>query len=315
MDSSFALFKLLSQGFNVVAVYMDIGLGYESLDRAKFAAFKAGVPLKIVRLKEQFEEQVVKYFIDQYLSGKTPNPCAICNKRIKFGLLEEECLKIGADLFATGHYACLKEGLLCKALDAKKDQSYFLSLVPKENFENVLFPLCNDKKANVKELMHSIGITSKESQEICFLKGKSYREFMLEKVGPCPGKFVDTTGKLLGEHKGFFLYTIGQRRGLGVSVGRPLYVVKIIPDENLVVLGSEKDLYSSQMRLESMNWFHEVSVPLKVKAKIRQQHIPADAVLYPDGKVVFDIPQRAVTPGQVACLYMDDAVVAGGIIS
>ena len=313
VDSAHAAYLLQEQGYRVFGVFMDLGLGYEELDRAKYVAFSLGIPLQVVRLKEEFESLVVDYFVSEYLSGRTPNPCAVCNKRVKFGLLKRKVEEMGGELFATGHYACLVDGTLHRGRDRTKDQSYFLCLVERERFSNVLFPLCSFFKRDLNLVDLPWGRA--ESQEICFLKGKSYREFLLERVGERPGRFVDTSGRFLGEHKGYFLFTIGQRRGLGIALGKPLYVVDIVPDENLVVLGDEGDLYRKRMRVESMNLYVSMDAPQRVKAKIRNKHEPACATLYPDGLVEFDEPQRAITPGQIACFYQDDAVLAGAVIS
>ncbi len=313
VDSAHAAYLLQEQGYRVFGVFMDLGLGYEELDRAKYVAFSLGIPLQVVRLKEEFESLVVDYFVSEYLSGRTPNPCAVCNKRVKFGLLKRKVEEMGGELFATGHYACLVDGTLHRGRDRTKDQSYFLCLVERERFSNVLFPLCGFFKRDLNLVDLPWGRA--ESQEICFLKGKSYREFLLERVGERPGRFVDTSGRILGEHKGYFLFTIGQRRGLGIALGKPLYVVDIVPDENLVVLGDEGDLYRKRMRVESMNLYVSMDAPQRVKAKIRNKHEPACATLYPDGLVEFDEPQRAITPGQIACFYQDDAVLAGAVIS
>ena len=313
VDSAHAAYLLQEQGYRVFGVFMDLGLGYEELDKAKYVAFSLGIPLQVVRLKEEFESLVVDYFVSEYLSGRTPNPCAVCNKRVKFGLLKRKVEEMGGELFATGHYACLVDGTLHRGRDRTKDQSYFLCLVERERFSNVLFPLCGFFKRDLNLVDLPWGRA--ESQEICFLKGKSYREFLLERVGERPGRFVDTSGRFLGEHKGYFLFTIGQRRGLGIALGKPLYVVDIVPDENLVVLGDEGDLYRKRMRVESMNLYVSMDAPQRVKAKIRNKHEPACATLYPDGLVEFDEPQRAITPGQIACFYQDDAVLAGAVIS
>ncbi len=312
-DSAYAVLKLKKEGYNVIGAFMDLGLGYEALDRAKLAAFRLGIPLHILRLKEEFEELVVKYFIEEYLKGKTPNPCAICNRKVKFGVLREQLKGLGVELFATGHYACLKNLILAKGKDETKDQSYFLSLVPKEGFSNVLFPLCAEEKRKVEERIREI-VPSKESQEICFLKGKSYQDFLLERIGERPGRFVDTSGKVLGNHKGHFLFTIGQRRGLGISLGRPLYVVDILANENLVVLGDEQELYKSAMQVAHINWFIYENRPFRAEVKIRRQHTPQKATVHPDGLVVFDTPQRAITPGQIACFYRGNLVAGAGII-
>ncbi len=315
VDSAFAALKLISKGYRVFGLFMDIGLGRHHADEAKRVAFTLGIPLHVVRLREPFEELVVDYFVREYLAGRTPNPCAVCNRRVKFGLLKEEAGLWGAELFATGHYACLKDGVLSRARDTAKDQSYFLCLVESRSLDGVEFPLCGEKKSHVRSRMAELGINSAESQEVCFLRGTDYRRFLLSRVGERPGRLVDSSGRFLGEHRGFFLFTIGQRRGLGVSLGRPMYVVKIIPEENTVVLGPEEELYSKSMEVEDLNWYENRRAPFWGWVKIRHQHTPARALVYPDGRVEFERPQRAVTPGQVACIYDDTGkVIAGGII-
>ncbi len=313
VDSSYALMKTVAEGEDPIAVVMDLGLGYEVLDAAKAVVFRLGVPLVVVRLSDEFESLVVDYFVEEYLRGRTPNPCALCNREIKFGVLKEHISSMGGETFITGHYACLREGHLFRAKDGERDQSYFLSLVPRERFAGVRFPLCSEVKREILKQLDGVPFPA-ESREVCFLKGKDYRQFLLERVGERPGFIYDTSGKRLGEHKGCFLFTIGQRKGLGVSVGRPMYVVEIRPQENTVVLGDERELYSEGMLVSGINWFVDPGGPLEVEVKIRHQHTPVPAVLHPDGRVEFSSPQRAVTPGQVACFYAGDEVVAAGFI-
>jgi len=320
VDSTYALFKLKSQGFNVVALTMDVGLpvSREWIEAAKHAAFSMGVMLNVVNLKDEFQKYVVDYFVKEYLSGRTPNPCAVCNRYIKFGLLREHALSMGADYYATGHYACLSDGRLMRAKDRNKDQSYFLCLVEREKFSSVLFPMCSVRKSEailaVRDMVLNV---PRESQEVCFLQGGDYRTLLMDKVGTKRGRFVDVNGNVIGEHDGFFLFTIGQRRGLGKTFGKPMYVVDIVPSENTVVLGDEKHLFKDRMKVSSINWFIDlknIRFPLDVEVKIRSQHRPVKALLYEDGMVEFSEPQRAVTPGQVACFYRGDLVVAGAVI-
>ncbi len=320
VDSTFSALKLKSEGYNVVALTMDIGIPISKfwVEASKRVAFSLGIILNVVDLSKEFKRFVIDYFVNEYLSGRTPNPCAICNKYIKFGYLRDHAFSMGADLYATGHYACLNNGILSKAFDIKKDQSYFLCLVEREKFSSVIFPMCKVEKSvamtSVRDLVQSI---PKESQEVCFLQGTDYRKLILERIGHKRGVFVDKHGNFLGEHDGYFLFTIGQRRKLGVNLGRPLYVIDIIPEKNIVVLGEEGDLLKKEMRVSSINWFVDLknlSFPMEVEVKIRSQHEPAKAFLYKDGRVQFFEPQKAVTPGQVACFYKNSIVVAGAII-
>lgn len=322
VDSTCALITAREQGYDALAVTMVNGypVSEKWLEKAKKVAFSLGITLHIVDLSRKFQK-VVDYFIEEYLRGRTPNPCAFCNRWIKFGALKEHVMSLGADFFVTGHYACITKGKLSKAKDREKDQSYFLCLVEKSSLDKVLFPMCEIEKKEaiekVKSLLNSFGRNYRESQEICFLQGRFYGDFLKEKIGSIPGKFVDTAGKILGEHEGFYLYTIGQRR-VGLSFGKPLYVVDIIPEESLVVMGEEELLYKDKMKVEDINWLVEptnLEFPLHVTVKIRHQHKPAPALLYRNGIVEFETPQRAITPGQVACFYKEDTVIAGAIIS
>ncbi len=321
IDSTYALFKLQSEGFDVVALTMDIGLpiSKEWIEAAKHVAFSLGVLLNVVNLEDEFKTYVMDYFLKEYLSGRTPNPCAMCNKYIKFGFLRDHAFSMGAHLYATGHYSCLRDNKLIRAKDKGKDQSYFLCLVEKEKFSSVVFPLCEVNKLEaIQKVRNFVFKVPKESQEVCFLQGVDYREFIKKKVGIKKGKFVDIEGKVIGEHDGYFFFTIGQRRGLGTTFGKPMYVVDIIPSENVVVLGDDSLLFKDEMKVSLINWFvdpNEIQFPIEVDVKIRNQHKPARAFLYKDGLVKFKEPQRAVTPGQVACFYSRDLVVAGAIIA
>lgn len=291
-----------------------------------------GIPHLVVDFREKFKDTVIDYFVNEYMFGRTPNPCVVCNKHIKFEALREKSISLGAKYISTGHYARLAHDdstgryLLRRGKDATKDQSYFLYALTQDVLGRLRLPLGDLEKEEVREIAasHRLPVARKrESQEICFVPGDDYRTFLRRKVGGAirPGLFVDRSGKVLGEHRGYPLYTIGQRHGLGVSLGKRLYVVDIVPDENLVVLGDESEVYWWGLVAEGLNWimFPELSSEREFAAQVRYRSRPAAARAYPedDGKVkvVFRSPQKAVAPGQAVVFYDGDYVVGGGTIA
>ena len=298
----------------------------KDLSEAERIADLLNIPFHIIDLKNEYKELVLSYFSSEYLNGRTPNPCIICNAKMKFDLLLKKSrdMEIDFDYFSTGHYVRseydgqLKRFILKKAFDLVKDQSYFLYRLKQEQLEKCLFPLGKYLKSEIKNiaLEKNFGLeTKKESQD--FYSG-DYSELLDSKKSP--GKIVLTNGKVLGQHQGIFNYTIGQRKGLGISYGEPLYVIEIDKCQNKIVVGTESDLFRKELIAENLNWVSIASLQneLDVKAKIRYQHKETPARLIPqndgDAKVVFQIPQKAVTPGQSIVFYQDDVMLGGGII-
>ncbi len=337
VDSSVAALLLLRQGYDVMGVTMDLrpelpgqsgcGSAADAAD-AKRVAGKLGIEHRVLDLKERFRQDVIDYFAGEYAAGRTPNPCIACNRSLKFGAMLEAAKELGCQYIATGHYAHVaKEGgrwLLYRA-PGGKDQSYVLYTLTQEQLSSTLFPLCGYTKPQIREMaaQAELPVANKpDSQEICFIPDKDYGAFLRKYTGktPQPGEFVDSEGNVLGKHRGIPYYTIGQRKGLGVSFGKPMYVTKIEPAGNRVWLGPEGSQYRDSLLAGALNWiaFENPEQPFSAQAKIRYQAEPADAEVIPqqDGnaRVVFREPQRSVTPGQAVVFYRGDLVLGGGVI-
>lgn len=304
---------------------------------ARRVAETLGIPYYVVNHEERFERDVVRPFVEEYLSGRTPIPCSLCNSQVKFDQLLVTARQIGADLLATGHYARVEQDaatgrwLLLRAVDEARDQSYFLFGLTQEQLSRTRFPLGGMRKPEVRELarQHGLALADKpDSQEICFVPGGDYKKFLdayLAEQGEPPedtaGELVTTDGEVVGRHAGVQNFTVGQRKGLGVATGNPLYVISIQGDQRRVVVGSEDELRSNTLRARNLNWISvdDIDAPRRVEVKIRHRHVPAPATLErsaPDEVLVtFDEPQRAITPGQAAVFYEGDLVVGGGWIS
>lgn len=331
VDSSAAVWLLREQGYECVGATMELyGTPPETLDDARAAAERMGIPHHVLPLRREFEEQVICRFVEGYRRGETPNPCVDCNRFLKFGLLHEKARELGCDYLATGHYArILPDGAggwrLRKAADLGRDQSYVLYPIPRELLGRTLFPLGGLTKAQAREMAERAGLANaqkRDSQDICFIPDGDYPAFLRRYGGVAfaPGDFVDAAGRVLGRHRGLPCYTTGQRRGLGVSAGRPLYVLGKDGPSNTVVLGDEEALYSRTVRAEDFNWvsLSPLEQPAPATAKTRYSQGEAPGVLYPEGggrvRFVFDEPQRAVTAGQSLVCYQGEAVVGGGVI-
>lgn len=294
-----------------------------------------GFPITVVDLRDAFESHVIEPFMEAYLLGQTPNPCIFCNPAVKFGFLMEKARALGAERFATGHYARVsppgpisRRFRLLRGSDLSKDQSYFLYGLSQDQLASTLFPLGPARKRDVSAWAGQLEIASLfpgESQEICFVPAGKYHEFLAERLdtlhAPAEGPILDLEGRELGRHKGIFAYTIGQRRGLGIASSAPLYVVGLEPAANAVRVGRVGDLDRDRLEVGRVNW---VSIPgpngpVRCRVRIRNQHAPAAAVVTPVGErsasVRFEAPQRAVTPGQSAVFYDGDVVLGGGTIS
>jgi tRNA-specific 2-thiouridylase len=304
---------------------------------ARRVAETLGIPYYVVNQEERFEREVVRPFVDEYLSGRTPIPCSLCNNHLKFDELLIMARQIGAESLATGHYARVSfdqergRWLLKRPTDSAKDQTYFLFGLTQEQFSRTLFPLGEMNKPEVRELARNHGLALAEkpdSQEICFVPGGDYKKFLdaylAEQGDALPdtaGELVTTDGEVVGEHSGIHNFTVGQRKGLGVATGSPLYVIQIKGADRQVVVGGQAELYSQTLRTRKVNLISvdHLSEPMRVGVKIRHRHAPAAAMIEQSAQdeilVTFDEPQRAVTPGQAAVFYDGDVVVGGGWIS
>jgi tRNA-specific 2-thiouridylase len=303
---------------------------------ARRVAEHLGIPYYVVNQEERFERDVVRPFVEEYLAGRTPIPCSLCNNHIKFDQLLKTARSIGAERIATGHYAVNEyderrgRWILKRPADLAKDQTYFLFGLTQEQLAHTLFPLGHMTKPEVREAArrHGLKLAEKpDSQEICFIPGGDYKQFLtayLEEQGePMPeiaGELVASNGEVLGQHEGIFNFTVGQRKGLGVASPSPLYVLNIDPESRRVTVGADAELATRTLRARQLNWISiaELTGPMRVRAKIRHRHEPAWATLEPAGTdeavATFDEPQRAVTPGQSAVFFDGDEVVGGGWI-
>jgi tRNA-specific 2-thiouridylase len=304
---------------------------------ARHVANALGIPYYVLNFEDRFEKEVVEPFVRDYVSGKTPIPCTLCNNFIKFDQFLDVARQVGADRIATGHYARIEHDaaggryLLRKGVDESRDQSYFLFGLTQPQLERSSFPLGEMLKSEVRALARELNIPvaqKPESHEICFVPNGDYARFVesyLDQLGSRgkqpSGDIVNTEGRVLGEHSGIHHYTIGQRRGLGVAVGSPMYVVEIQPADRRVVVGPREELLRKRFHAGQVNWISIAGLrePLRVQAKIRHQFRPAPAVVRPTAEpqrveVEFDERQPAVTPGQAAVFYQDDLVIGGGWI-
>lgn len=344
VDSSTAAGILKERGFEVVGATMCLGRVHQrtsdgrrccdasNIEDARRVALLLGIPFYVFELGEDFEKEVIQYFCDEYLRGRTPNPCIICNERIKFGSFLKKALEMGADYVATGHYARIEYSetdgayILKKGIDRRKDQSYFLFSLNQSQLHHCFFPLGEYRKEEVRRKAFQFGLpiyNKLESQEVCFISENSYHYFLTERVRDAllqPGPILDREGNLLGTHRGIAFYTIGQRRGLGLAKGRPLYVIGIDREKNAILVGEEREVYRDTFVVNRMNWISSKGIESSIQAqvKIRYNHSGAEAILSPRGRdewvVKFKIPQWAITPGQAAVFYEGDRVIGGGWI-
>lgn len=342
VDSSVAAYLLKQQGYDVIGITMQVWQENEefsereggccslsSVNDARMVADRIGIPFYVMNFKEIFKEKVIDYFIEDYLEGKTPNPCVACNRYIKFDELLRRAEGLGADYVATGHYARIYEEngryILEKAADDHKDQTYALYNLTQEQLKKTLMPCGDYTKEEIRAIAHEIGLIvadKKDSQDICFVEDGNHGNFVYSMVPEKknPGNFVDKNGKVLGTHKGIAYYTIGQRKGLGLALGVPVFVMGINKDRNEVIIGSDEDLMHDTLIMDEVNLIltDVLTEPVRLMGKIRYAAKPAACTLYPlpDGrlKAVFDIKQRAITKGQSAVFYDGLKVFGGGII-
>jgi len=333
VDSSVAAALLLKEGLNVTGAYLKLLKSHEDSGEkdARDAARLLGIDLLVMDFSGLFRERVLDYFAAGYLAGLTPNPCVVCNPRIKFGALMQKSIELGFDLMATGHYARVeyddKSGrrLLKRPVDRSKDQTYVLYGLSQGQLSRTVFPLGSLRKDEVRELARSLGLFNAQkpdSQDLCFVKQGGYADFVEAYTGTrmAEGEFVGLDGRVMGRHKGIARYTVGQRKGLSLSLPEPAYVVAKDSEKNRVVLGRESDLFKSVVWVGSCNFipFDSLKGPLAVTAKLRYGQREQKAVLRPepDGRVrvEFETPQRAPAPGQAAVFYDGDILVGGGTI-
>jgi tRNA-specific 2-thiouridylase len=328
VDSSASALLLKEAAYEVMGIHMRLWdsppFDYQA-HRAENICRILGIPYHQVDLQREFESCVVDYFCQEYQQGRTPNPCVACNQHIKFGLLLDKALSLGADYLATGHYAKVEHSRdghrLLKAADTSRDQSYFLYTLTQEKLGHVLFPLGEHSRDEVKQMAKQAGLpaATRSSQDICFISQKNYGAFLSQRFSTMPGDIVDNQGKKLGQHQGIAFYTIGQRHGLGLASGKPLYVIRIEPEHNRIVLGPEKELYSQKLTAQKLSWISGKvpREPITARAKIRYKSKEAEAILFPRDDsmdVHFTQPQKAVTPGQAVVFYNAGEVLGGGII-
>ena len=329
VDSSVAAMLLKQQGLTCAGVTMQLW-GQQDCSDARTIAAQLGIPHHILDLREEFKENVVEHFKNAYETGLTPNPCIHCNKTMKFGLMLEKARDMGYDYVATGHYAKIQQDpnsgryLLKKAGDAAKDQTYFLYRLSQEQLAHTLFPLGELHKDQIRVMAEQNGLVTahkRDSQDICFIPDGDYVKFLKSYTGKNypAGNYLDPKGKIIGTHEGAIHYTIGQRRGLGIALGEPAYVLHKDMEKNTVTLGPNEDLMFPALLAEEMNWILPPGKePIRCTGKIRHSQYDTPATLYPqsDGTciAVFDKPQRAISPGQAAVFYDGDCVIGGGTI-
>ena len=362
VDSSLAAVLLKEQGYDVIGMTMHLWdyescggnihhdtacCSVEAMNDARAVCESWSIPHYVLDLRGEFEKEVVGDFVSEYLSGRTPNPCVLCNQKMKWKALYQKAKQFGATYLATGHYARIESSpdengpyVLKRAVDKNKDQSYFLWILRQDQLKHTLFPLGSMTKDETRALAKNYDMKTadkSESQEICFIPDNDYRRFLEDAMRRTrspnhnkdehvtlshlqAGPIKDRSGNVIGTHHGYPFYTIGQRKGLGIAAGGPLYVTEIDADENTVYVGSDEDLYEHSLMATNLNWI-STSKPektLRCTAKIRYRHVPAAATLTPTGKdrfsLRFDESQRAITPGQSVVIYEGDMVLGGGII-
>ena len=333
IDSSVAALLLQEQGYDLQGItFYTQGEPDRAVEEAQVLADKLGIPHHVLNVSDCFRKTVMQDFIDEYMQARTPNPCVVCNPTIKFGILLEQMRALQCDYLATGHYAQIAHDgeryFVRKGVDTLKDQSYFLWRLPQEALKKALFPLGGMTKAQVRQFAADHGFVKlseqKESEDICFLPDNDYRAFLrkqipdISKLQPS-GNFVDTHGKILGKHNGLYNYTIGQRKGLGIALGVPAYVVRLDVEHNQVVVGTKEDLQGDRLQIRSTNWMKisdfEDGQQVSCRIRYRSSHVPAQLFHTPEGaEVRFANPVESITPGQSAVFYDGDDLLGGGII-
>ena len=340
VDSSVAALLLQQQGYDVVGVTMklysldqaDLPEHYrgcctvDDVADARIVCQRLGIPHYVLNVQREFQEHVIDYFCSEYQQGRTPHPCIACNDKIKFNFLATRASILDAQYVATGHYARIERGKegysLKKGLDGSKDQSYVLFGMGQEELGRTLMPVGGYSKEAIRQLALEANFPNAEkpdSQDICFIPLGDYKAFLKERIAAATGDMVDQDGNVLGQHKGIEFFTVGQRRGLGITAAEPLYVLRVEPETNRVVVGPESGLYRDSFTVSRVNYVagNSPTGPTPVKVKIRYKFEAAPAALHPQPEgalVCFERPQRAVTPGQAAVFYQGDQVLGGGFI-
>lgn len=329
VDSSVCAALLQNDGYDVVGVTLDLfGDTSTAQNDAKAVCDTLGINHAVFNLQKEFKQFVIDDFINEYIAGRTPNPCLVCNRTIKFGEMLKIADKLGCQKIATGHYAKIVEKngryLLCRAEDKAKDQSYVLYCLNQEQLSRTVLPLSCHSKEDVRKTAEELTLVNankKDSQDICFVPDGDYAAF-IEKTAHFvseAGNYLDVSGRVLGQHKGVIRYTIGQRKGLGIALGKPAFVIDKNPVTNEVIIGDEEHLFYKKVYVENLNFipFDELEGEMKVECKLRYRHTEQPAVIrpYKNGVLVeFSRPQRAPSPGQAAVFYDGDIVVGGGTI-
>lgn len=345
VDSSVAAYLLKEQGYDVIGVTMQIWqeedravqeenggcCGLSAVEDARRVAWELKIPYYVMNFKEEFKDHVIEYFMDEYVHGRTPNPCIACNRYVKWESLLKRSMDIGAEYIATGHYAQVERlpngrYAIKKSVTAAKDQTYALYNLTQYQLSHTLMPIGGYGKDEIRKIAEDIHLqvaSKPDSQEICFIPDHDHARFIREHSDAkvTEGNFVDKEGHVLGKHRGITHYTVGQRKGLNLSLGRPVFVVEIRPETNEVVIGDSEDVFSDYLTCSSLNWMAVDGLhgrEMKVTAKIRYSHKGAECVIRElDGDLVecrFEEPQRAITPGQAVVFYEGDYVVGGGVI-
>lgn len=349
VDSSVAAALLQQQGYNVIGLTMQLwdfsrvgGNVYhegaccsvETMYDARSVCHSLGIPHYVIDVRQEFEKYVINNFESEYLNARTPNPCILCNSKMKWDVLLNKALELDCEFFATGHYARVEfdevtaRYLLKRGIDVSKDQAYALWGLTQHQLRRTIFPLGELTKNEVRNIAAALNLKTKdkkESQEICFVPDDDFPRFLKEKhpelaIKLNKGEIIDRLGNVLGHHQGYPFYTIGQRRGLGVAVGKPVYVTEIDPQKNRIIVGEKEDLHDRGLIAKHVNWIsiEKLIDPLQVEAQIRYNDPGRSATVFPDKngyvKVVFETYHQAVTPGQSVVFFRDDSVVGGGVI-
>lgn len=343
VDSSVAAYLLKEQGYDVIGVHMRLWqenndreetgkecCSLSAADDARRVAAALDIPFYVMDFSEDFKREVVDYFVEEYLHGRTPNPCIACNRYVKWEALLQRCLSLGADYIATGHYAQitkLPNGRFAvrNSATAAKDQTYALYNLTQEQLSHTLMPVGEYTKDEIREIAEKIGLRvakKPDSQEICFIPDHDYAGFIERMTGgkvPAEGNFVTADGTVLGRHKGLIHYTVGQRKGLNLAMGKPVFVTELRTDTNEVVIGGPNDVFAKEFFADNINYMgvEKIEDGMRFLTKIRYAHKGAMASLYKEGdgiRFVFDEPQRAITAGQAVVFYDGDAVAGGGTI-
>ena len=328
VDSSVAAYLTRQAGYDCIGATMK--LWSDVSEDARSVARRLGIPFYSFDLSGEFEENVICPFIADYEAGLTPNPCIICNRHLKFGAFLEKALELGCEKIVTGHYARIffenSRWQLRKAADESKDQTYFLYRMTQNQLAHTLFPLGDLSKADARRIAEEQGFITaqkRDSQDICFIPDGDYLAFMERHTGKeyAPGNYLDLSGNIVGRHKGAVGYTLGQRKGLGIAMGAPVYVCAKDMTENTVTVGPNEALFQKTLRATDWNWIaiDELTEPVRVLAKARSRQAEQPAWVYPEenglARVEFDEPQRAITPGQAVVLYDGEIVIGGGTIT